>query len=201
MNEIILRGYLRDTRYSHTINGIDYNKANIIVPNAHTGDDDIISLCYKQYTNKYEEGKFIEIAGNVRSYSQKLDDNKNKVSIYVFTYFDLPNPERDAELNNKVYLDGRICKMGELRRHTSGPDSLSFILANNIILPEGRGKINNYIPIVCWGAQAHEVQNLSVGNQLMIEGTLQSRVYKKQLGDSMELRTAHEIIASEVSIL
>ena len=36
----------------------------------------------------------IEFIGNVRSYSQHIDDNKNKVDIYVFTYFDKPNKDR-----------------------------------------------------------------------------------------------------------
>lgn len=201
MNEIKLRGYIRDIQNSHTINGVDYDKANLIVPNPYTNEDDIISLCFKHFSNHYENGELVDLVGNIRSYSQKVSNNKNKVSIYVFTYFDLPQDEDDA-VNNHVELDGRICKIDSLRKHNSGPDSLSFILANNIILPDGRGKINNYIPVVCWGKYATELSSLSVSDRIAIKGSLQSRTYKKHLpDDSVELKVAHEVVLSEYEFL
>ena len=84
----------------------------------------------------------------------------------------------------------------------SGPDSLSFILANNIILPDGRGKINNYIPVVCWGKYATELSSLSISDRIAIKGSLQSRTYKKHLSDdSVELKVAHEVVLSEYEFL
>ena len=59
MNNIVLRGYLRDIEYSHNIGDIEYEKANLICPNSGGKDDDIISLRYKKYTNKYKESPFI----------------------------------------------------------------------------------------------------------------------------------------------
>ena len=201
MNEIKLRGYIKDIQYSHTINGVDYNKANLIVPNRHTHDDDIISLCFKSNTNRYNVGDLIELSGNIRSYSRKLNDSKNKVDIYVFTYFDLPETNDDKEVINEVEIDGRICKMDELRSHTSGPQSLSFILANNIILSDGKGKINTYLPVVCWGKDATAISSYPIGTFLTIKGSLQSRIYRKQIDDSIELRLAHELVLSDYEIL
>ena len=199
MNEIKLRGYLRDIQHSHTINGVDYDKANLIVPNVHTNDDDIITLCFKHFSNHYSDGELIDILGNIRSYSQKISDSKNKVSIYVFTYFDAPTDEEVTY--NSVSLDGRICKMDKIRSHSSGPDSLSFIIANNIILPEGKGKINNYIPVVCWGKLASELSALTVSDKIVLYGELQSRTYKKQVEDAIELKIAHEIVLSGYELI
>lgn len=202
MNEIKLRGYIRDIQYSHTIKDVDYDKANLIVPNIHTNEDDIITLCFKHFSNHYENGDLIDIVGNIRSYSQKLSEDKNKVNIYVFTYFDTPQGVEDEPITNQVELDGRICKIDNIRKHNTGPDSLSFILANNIILPEGRGKINNYIPVVCWGKHATELSALNVSDRIAIRGSLQSRTYKKHLSDdSVELRVAHEIVLSGYEFL
>lgn len=201
MNEIKLRGYIRDIQYSHSINGVDYDKANLVVPNPHSKDDDIVTLCFKHHSNKYSEGDLVDVIGNVRSYSQKISENRNKVTIYVFTYFDFPNPE-DSEFGNDVELDGRICKIDHLRNHTSGIDSLSFTLANNIILPEGRGKINNYIPVVCWGKLAHELSKCNVSDKIKIKGFLHSRIYKKQISEeTIDFRTAHEVVLKEYELL
>ena len=133
MNNIVLRGYLRDIEYSHNIGDIEYEKANLICPNSGGKDDDIISLRYKKYTNKYKDGDFIEINGNLRSYSTKVD-NKNNVQIYVFTYFDTP----DVITVNNVELDGRICKINGLKKTKSGKEYLHFILANNIFVSNNK---------------------------------------------------------------
>ena len=76
MNVITLRGYLRDIQFSHMQGNVEYEKANLICPRVGGKDDDIISLRYKKFTNKYKEGDFIEVKGNLRSYSTK-DKEKN----------------------------------------------------------------------------------------------------------------------------
>lgn len=192
MNEVKLRGSIRDINYSHTINDVRYGKANLIVPGAK--DEDIISLVYKEHTNHYKNGDFVELSGNLRSYSQQLSDNKNKVSIYVFTYFDIPKFDDGIELDNFVHIDGRICKIDGLREHSNGIPSLSFVLANNIFLDGGRGKINNYIPVISWGVDAEKLSKHKVGDKISILGKVHSRTYKKYIGEDLEIRTAHELV-------
>ena len=51
MNQIKLKGVLRNIEYSHTINGTDYQKAELVVKRP-DGDDDVLSLRFKQYSNK-----------------------------------------------------------------------------------------------------------------------------------------------------
>lgn len=201
MNEVKLRGYLKDCKYSHTINGIDYDKANLIIPNSHQNEDDIITLCFRHYSNKHQEGELVDVVGNIRSYSKKVSENKNKVNIYVFTHFDPPKEMTESDSVNEISLDGRICKLDHLRQHASGVDSLSFTLANNIIIPGGN-KINNYIPVICWGKLAHELSNLNISDKLEIEGTLQSRSYKKFLDNgSIEIKVAHEVVIKDYKFI
>ena len=147
MNYIGLRGRIRNIQYSHTINDTEYDKADLIVKREN-GEDDIISLCFKKFSNSYKENQDIELRGHIRSYSHKNNEDKNKVDIYVFTYFDLPDDEDDIEEINVAEIDGRVCKVDKLRITKNGKHNMHFILANNIINKEKNQKINNYIPCV-----------------------------------------------------
>lgn len=191
MNKIILKGIINNIEYSHSINDVDYNKATMIVPRI-DGKEDIINLKFKKFSNPYNDGDQIEIQGNIRTYSQRLQD-KNKVSIYVFTYFDLPEHE---ELN-MVELDGRICKLGELRKTQSGKDVIDFIIANNLITDHQT--LNCYIPCVAWGKFAKQIAKYTLGDLIHIKGQLQSREYKKKTSDNdFDIRVAHELCINEI---
>ena len=200
MNKIILKGIIRNIQYSHTINNIQYYKADLVVQR--DDREDIIPLRFKSFSNRYTENQLIELVGNIRSYSQKLDNGKNKILLYVFTYFDiLEVSEDDKELINYLDVDGRICKIEELKITSSKKQVIHFILANNIITQNGQ-KINTYIPMVAWGKLAIKLSNLHVNNKIRVVGQMHSRLYNKQLDDGeIEIRTAHEGVALDVEVI
>lgn len=192
MNEVTLQGYIRDIGFSHDIGNIEYGKADLICIGANGKEDDIISLRFKKFSNRYHEGDFIELTGNLRSYSQKLD-NKNKVEIYVFTYFDIP----EVLEKNKVKLDGNICKMGKLNVSKYGKRYVHFTLANNIFTPTGK-KLNNYIPCTVYEDLAEEiVDKYDVKDHIQLIGDIHSHTYKKYVNDTIEYRIAHEVVVKE----
>jgi len=193
---------IRNIEYSHTIGTVDFDKAEIIVPKEN-GEEDVLQLRFKKFSNRYQEGQQIELAGNVRSYSEKLENGKNKVHLYVFTYFDIPETdENDREIVNKFILDGRICKIDELKTNSLGKQSIHFILANNIITNDSRQKLNTYVPMVAYGKLAVEIAELKVSDKVQIEGRLNSRIYKKDIGEGeIEMRTAYEGIVTDVKKL
>lgn len=196
MNNANLKGIIQDIEYSHTINDVDYGKANLIVPGK--AEDNIISIRYKQFTNPYKNGDQVELKGNVRSFSYSKLSGGNKVEIYVFTYFDIPQ-EDDT---NFVQLDGRICKIDELRKTKSGRDILHFIVANNIIIEESGKKINSYIPCTCFDSLARQLSSCKVNDKVELEGRLNSRQYTKVLeNQEIEIRTAHEVVLSKCDVL
>lgn len=196
MNEILLRGYLRDIDFSHYQGDIEYEKANLICPRLGGKEEDIISLRYKKYANKYKEGDFIELKGNIRSYSCKVADkyNAHNVQIYVFTYFDEP----EEVSNNKLTLDGRICKIEELRQSKYGVPYVHFILANNIFTNDGK-KINSYIPCICYSDNALKIISLGVSSKIEITGEFHSHTYKKVCeNNEIEFRVAHEVTVKNI---
>lgn len=197
MNNITLRGILKDIKPSHKINNIEYDQANLIVPRT-DGKEDIISLKFKKFCNKYTEGSNVELSGNLRSYSQRINSDKNKVSLYVFTYFDIP----EMEDNNSVCVDGRICKIDTLRTTRNGKTNIHFILANNLIINESNQKLNSYIPCIAWGKTAKELSELHVNDKILIEGEIHSREYKKILDNGeFEFRVAHECVVTSFQLI
>lgn len=142
-----------------------------------------------------KEGDSISLVGNLRSYSKKVSEQKNKVSVYVFTYFDQPE-DTDDEIENQTLIDGRICKIEPIRNLTNGKCNIHFILANNIV--QGGNKLNSYIPCIAWGKCAKEISKLQKNDNIEICGELRSREYKKPTEDGkFEIRVAHELVVQE----
>lgn len=197
MNEIVLQGIIKDIEHSHDIDGISFDKAKLI-SKRDNGKEDILNLRFKTFSNKYKNNDEISLLGNVRSYSYKTSEDKNKVVIYVFTYFDTP----EEAFSNKVSLDGRICKINELRRTRSGKHNIHFILANNLISSDNNKRLNSYIPCIAWGEVAKRLSELSVNTKLMIKGELHSREHTKVYENgSKEIRVAHELLVEDFEVL
>ena len=195
MNLIYLKGIIKNIRYSHTIGDTNFNKADLIVKRP-DGREDLIILKFKEFTMLNKEDKEVELIGNIRSFSQQVD-GKNKVEIYVFSYFD--EVEDNYDSSNIATIVGKICKKDTLRKTSNGKHYIHYIVANNIITEEGL-KLNSYIPCVAWGKLAKQVEcEYNIGDNVQIEGQLQSREYKKKLSDKeIELRLAHELAATNI---
>lgn len=199
MNRIVLRGIIKNIEPSHTIDDIIFNKAKVICRRAN-GQEDIINLSFKSFSNKYKENDEICISGNLRSYSYKIDEETNKVVVYVFTYFDIPE---DVDFtHNMVEIDGRICKINKLRTTKNGKHNLHFILANNILSNDGNKRLNSYIPCIVWGKLAREMSQLNVNSRIKLKGSLQSREHKKvHKNGNIEIRVAHELLITEYEVI
>ena len=200
MNKIYLSGLIKDIQESHKIGSTLFNKAQIITKREN-GQEDIVDLKFKSLSNTmYKDNDFVTLTGNIRSFSEKDSDNKNKVSIYVFTYFDLPEVALE-DTNNKCEIDGRICKINPIRNTKDGKQNIHFIIANNIESSNNR-RLSSYIPCIAWGKLAREISKLSVNDFVNIVGQLHSREHKKYLenGDC-ELRVAHELLVKECKVV
>ena len=192
MNNIILHGIIKNIEYSHNIKDIEFYKANLLVSRGN-GKEDLLNIKFKRFSIPYNENQDIYLQGNIRTYSQRLD-TKNKVDVYVFTYFDIP----EDTFENKCEIDGKICKKGELRKTKLGKDVIDFIIANNIVSDSGQS-LNVYIPCVAWGKIAKQINELNLGDYIQINGQLQSREYKKMLDDDdYQIGIAYEVNVTEV---
>lgn len=195
MNNVILTGQITDIEESHTIADTKFYKANIIVPNSN-GYESILPLKFKQFSNIYKDGDVVSICGNIRSYSTKISDTKNKVELYCFTYFDKP---KESGIKNKFVIDGAICKKEKLVVLSSGKEITHFIIKNTI--QSGFSKLNSYLPCVAWGQVAKYVDSLPLHSEISISGEFRSREYKKYLDEDkkeLEIRVAHELLVTNI---
>ena len=202
MNSIKLKGIITNIQPSHVIQDIEFNKANLIVrrPN---GKEDTLNIRFKKFSNPYVDNQEITLSGNVRSYSSRLPDGKNKVDLYIFTYFDQPElNDHDQEEVNRLDMDGRICKIEPLRVTKDGKNNIHLILANNLIVSNGSKKLNSYVPCIAWGDEAVKLSQLPINTKLKIVGELHSREYRKNLPDGeFEIRVAHECVINSFEIV
>lgn len=208
MNNIRLHGTLTNIQSSHNIDDIQYDRATLIVPRPKQQTDDIINLRFKKFTLPFEYKDItnveIDLIGQLRSYSQRTASGKNKVELYVFTYFDLPAEEFNPinSVYNHVELDGRICKIDSLRTTNTGKNNIHLILANNLIVSNGDKKLNSYVPCIAWGNIAKQLSNLTVNTPIQITGELHSREYIKHLDNNdSEIRVAHECLITDFKVL
>lgn len=121
-------------------------------------------------SNKHENGKshlILEIKEGIISYGNEQ--------------------ERDE---NKIILEGYLCKPPVYRRTPSGKEICDLMIACN----EYDLRRTDYIPCIAWWEEARKSSNFKVGDYVKIIGRIQSRIYQKKLsGDEVELRTAYEV--------
>jgi hypothetical protein len=197
LNTVKLYGTIKNIHHSHSVNGVDYDKA-ILLCKREDDKEDIINLTFKNSCNKHKEGSKIELLGNLRSFTRNID-GRNKVDIFVSTYFDLP---LDNEIIiNSVEIDGRICKLNDVRKINNTKRNIHFILANNIISVDSNRKFNSYIPCIAWDDLADKISQLKVSDKVILKGQIHSREYKKRLSDDdYEIRICHELLVTDLEV-
>lgn len=138
-----------------------------------------------------EPNSKVYILGQIRTYNESLD-GKNKLNIVVFAReFQLIEDEFAPD-ENKVYLEGFLCKPPIRRISPLGREICDMMLAVNRMYNK-----SDYIPCIAWGRNAGYAGALSVGTKIQISGRIQSREYRKKDEEGNLLAK----VAYEVSVL
>ena len=159
-----------------------------------SGVEDILPVIVSERDIIVEEmtlGRTVRIDGQIRTYRLYVEaDKKDRHVVTVFA--------RDVNLDaalpnslNHVVLDGFICKPVMYRVTPLGREISDLLIAVN-----RANHKSDYIPCIAWGKHAHRASRMAVGDQVRLEGRLQSRTYEKLQDDGQVL----ERIAYEVSI-
>lgn len=130
----------------------------------------------------------------------KLQTCKNFKTKHVLTfvladYIGAVSGER-WEMQNDIYLKGRLGKGIAYRTRNSGKRITTIMLETNSAL---RVATKCYIPCICWQALADRVKNWATGDEVELKGRLQSRIYTKHLADTTAIeRTSYEVSISTI---
>lgn len=147
-------------------------------------------------TTQNLKGLEASISGEFRSRDQS-DESGSHLKLFVLAN----NVEiLDSEVEkliptNNVTLTGYICKPPVYRKTPFGRKITDIILAVN------RTCQSDYIPCICWGINAVSAKKLDVGTKVKMDGRIQSRVFKKRIGENLfEERTAYEVSAKSLEV-
>lgn len=196
-NRVVVAGkVVSDCELNHELYGEKFYEFLVEIPRLSDSSDILPIIVSERLIDKEKliVGKFVNVEGQFRSYSNKNSLNGHKLKLVIFAR-DIYVIDNDETKNqNLICLDGFICKEPIFRTTLSGREICDIILAVNRSYNK-----SDYIPIITWGRNARYSQHLKVGNHIKILGRIQSRNYEKKLEDgNIEIKTAYEISVSKI---
>ena len=188
-NQITLRGSLVSLpEFSHGNHGKRFFRFFLEVPRLSGAIDTLPVITEETILNAVDlsGGEMLTVTGQVRSHNLR-DNGKRHLSVFVFASSILAE---DGEPINTVELDAVVCREPTYRRTPLGREICDVMLA--VPRPFHRA---DYLPCILWGKVAAEASRCAVGDPLVLNGRLQSRIYTKLTEDGPQERTAYEISA------
>lgn len=154
-----------------------------------SGNVDLLPIVIpERMAENWKIGEHIYIEGKYTSYNKK-ENGKSHLILEVKAET-LLGGDGSTDDENKLILEGYLCKPPIYRRTPSGKEICDLMIACN----EYDLRRTDYIPCITWWKEAIEAADFKVGDFAKIIGRIQSRVYQKKLsGDEVELRTAYEV--------
>lgn len=132
-------------------------------------------------------GDMLTVSGQIRTYNQQTDGHNHLLIVVFVKAMEVINTA--AEMENRVFLEGYICKETVRRSSPLGRELCDMMLAVNRMYNK-----SDYIPCISWGRNAVFGGELQIGDKICLEGRLQSRQYRKydEEGRTVE-KTAYEV--------
>lgn len=177
--------------FSHEAFGEGFYVVDVAV-NRLSKQADVIPLMISDRLINVDEdyrGCTVEAIGQYRSYNRVEGDRTHLVLSVFVRDITFMEEFTDYAKNNKIILNGYICKAPIYRKTPLGREIADLLLAVN--RPYGK---SDYIPCIAWGRNARYASMLSAGTQLHLWGRIQSREYAKKISeDEYENRVAYEV--------
>lgn len=197
-NEVLITGNIHTPlEYDHQLYGETFYKFYMAIPRL-SGYVDLLPVTISDRLigdMDMEIGNEIVVEGQLRSYNKQVE-GKNRLVLTVFAR-DIRKKTEEIKNPNHIFLNGFLCKP-PIYRVTPFKREISDIL---MAVNRSYNK-SDYIPAIAWGRNARFCETLDVGDQLMIWGRIQSRIYQKRLGnDEIEERTAYEVSITKMEMV
>lgn len=157
-----------------------------------SGYRDVIQIIVSErliWNLEFEPGDSVEILGQIRTYNEE-QEGRNKLNVVVFAReFKRCDDDSRVEHENRINLEGFICKKPIGRISPLGREICDIMLAVNRMYNK-----SDYIPCIAWGRNAGYASSLSVGTKISIMGRIQSREYRKRDQEgNITVKTAYEV--------
>lgn len=164
-----------------------------------SGAYDVIPVAISERTLRDDQlniGDKVNFEGEFRSYNKVVDEKSHLcLNLFAKRYNKLEN---DANLShNKVDLVGYICKTPVYRETPLGREICDILIAVN----RRNYDKSDYVPVIVWGRNAKFAQDLRIGDKILLEGRMQSRIYNKDLDGEIVTKTAYEVSGNSIWLL
>lgn len=189
VNQVTLRGSLASLpQFSHENHQRRFFRFLLDVPRLSGVSDTLPIIAEEGLLNAADlsSGEMITVTGQIRSHNVRSDGRRHLL-IFVFAGNILCE---DGEPLNDVVLEGPICREPTFRRTPLGREICDVMLA----VPRAFHRAD-YLPCILWGRVAAEAAQCAVGDRLIINGRLQSRIYTKLTEEGAQERTTYEVSA------
>lgn len=200
-NKAFLVGKLRgkfEHNYTSSATNEKYYKANISVPRKSGQEDHVrIMVPEKLIRDNFEElerGTFIKVSGALCSHLH-TEVGKQRLRLYILVEkIEFYAHQEPPKLNNCIYLKGRIHKTPFKRNAVVSGKVITDLFLSVV----REGSKWDFITCITWGITACKVSKLKVGDEIVIKGRLQSRMYFERHNGNPEVGTKREV--HEVSV-
>lgn len=183
--------------FSHEVYDEIFYLFELDVPRLSEVNDTIkITVSEKFLSNiSLELGTKLFIKGQFRSYNNFSNvGNKLILTVFVKDIYIINSFDETTNPNN-IKLNGYICKQPIYRTTPFGREITDLLIAVNRSYNK-----SDYIPCIAWGRNAKFASNLSVGDEIEIDGRIQSRMYQKKISETeIEEKTAFEVSVSKIT--
>ena len=138
----------------------------------------------------------VTVHGEFRS-RNVTEGNKRKLDLYfkVTDILQMEDSEIFVDDLNSIFLHGTLCKVPQYRTTPMGRDITDMLIAVN-----GTFGKSSYIPLIAWGETAKAASKLETGDIIEVEGRIQSRSYRKMIGEVYHEMTAYEVSVNKLFI-
>ena len=180
---------LSELEFSHKTYGEAFYVALLGVVRKSGYEDDIRLMVSERLIGSMSltPGQTVKVSGQVRTYNQECE-GKNRLNVGSFVR-EVEVLEAETPHENRIYLEGFVCKKPVRRTSPLGREICDLMLAVNRMYNK-----SDYIPCIAWGRNAAYGGELDVGCKLAIEGRIQSREYKKRDEEgNVSVKVAYEV--------
>ena len=184
-NEVILEGIPLDKpNWSHENHGRQFYRFFLEVPRLSGTSDTLPVLVTESLLPQIHAGIPLRLLGQLRSFNNRSGVG-NKLVLTVFAQEIRPSENAPC---NQITLTGSLCKEPVFRRTPLGRSICDLMLA--VSRRYGRA---DYLPVIAWGQLAMQARTLQIGDEVTLEGRVQSRIYQKVTADGVQERIAYEV--------
>lgn len=192
-----LVGLIKNVDRSITVvNGVCFTEAIISVMRK-SGVVDNIILMFNDDKFRVEEGSYVRVIGDVRTYKEENNGLKTRLKVLVKGIEKVDYDELDDEEKTLNYIDDHviIVKANKMRR-TPNKMRITDLKVGKF---SSYGKFYTYTAIT-WGSNAKLLSEKPYGTKIHIIGRLQERSYIKKDDKTSRVLNTYEVSVSRVEM-